>query len=247
MPGSTTRPAIEISDLVVRRGRNEVLHALNLSVTSGSITGLLGPSGCGKTTLMRAIVGTQIVESGSVTVLGEPAGSASLRRRVGYVTQSPTVYLDLSVRDNVRYFAALYGRPAAAAAEAIDAVALGGYSDQQAGQLSGGQRARVSLACALVGNPELLILDEPTVGLDPVLRADLWDQFADLAAAGTTLLVSSHVMDEAEHCPELLLMREGSLIAQLSPDELRTETGQSSLEHAFLTLIRTRTVGAQQS
>ena len=190
---------------------------------------------------MRAIVGTQIVESGSVTVLGDPPDRASLRRRVGYVTQSPSVYLDLTVRDNVRYFARAV-RPSGAdvAAEAIDAVGLGALRRPDSADLSGGQRGRVSLACALVGEPELLVLDEPTVGLDPVLRAELWERFADLAAAGTTLLVSSHVMDEAEHCAELLLMRDGHPARPAHPDELRAETGcESSLEHAFLSLIRT--------
>ncbi|GAA4481053.1 ABC transporter ATP-binding protein [Rhodococcus olei] len=244
MSESFTGPAVDIRDLVVRRGRRVVLHGLDLRVRTGSITGLLGPSGCGKTTLMRAIVGTQIVESGTVTVLGEPAGSVALRRRVGYVTQSPSVYPDLTVRENIRYFAALYGRPASAVAEAVETVGLGDYGDDRTGELSNGQRGRVSLACALVAEPDLLVLDEPTVGLDPVLRADLWGRFAELAAAGTTLLVSSHVMDEAEHCHELLLMRDGDLLDVLTPTALLTRTGESSLEHAFLTLIRERE-GAQ--
>lgn len=229
---------IDIRNLVVRRGGREVLRDLTLRVGRGTITGLLGPSGCGKTTLMRAIVGTQIVASGSVTVLGLPAGSRPLRSRIGYVTQNPTVYLDLSVRDNVRYFASLYGRSSQAAAEAIEAVGLTTHTDQLTRDLSGGELSRVSLACALVAKPDLLVLDEPTVGLDPVLRAELWGRFADLAADGVTLLVSSHVMDEAEHCGELLLMREGLLLAQLTPAQLREETHESSLEHAFLSLIR---------
>ena len=230
-------PAIEISDLVVRRGAREVVREVSLTVPKGSITGLLGPSGCGKTTLMRSIVGTQITKSGTVSVLGEPAGSAGLRARVGYVTQAPSIYSDLSVRANVSYFATLYGRRGRVDA-AIDAVGMLPYASQRGDELSGGQRTRVSLACALVSEPELLVLDEPTVGLDPVLRADLWERFAALAAAGTTLLVSSHVMDEAAHCDELLLMREGELLAQLSPAELRTRTGDSSLEDAFLALIK---------
>lgn len=240
MPG--TSPAVAIEDLVVRRGRTPVLHGLDLTIPAGSITGLLGPSGCGKTTLMRVIVGTQIVESGTVTVLGEPAGSPSLRHRVGYVTQSPTIYLDLSVRQNIAYFAALYGRPTHTVGEVIEVLGLTARADAPGGDLSGGERGRVSLGCALVAEPELLVLDEPTVGLDPVLRADLWERFAGLAAAGTTLLVSSHVMDEAEHCHELLLLRDGDLLAQIGPAALLERTRESSLERAFLTLIREREV-----
>ncbi|MET0798316.1 MAG: ABC transporter ATP-binding protein [Rhodococcus sp. (in: high G+C Gram-positive bacteria)] len=243
----TTTPAIDIRGLRVIRGKREVLHSLDLQVSSGSITGLLGPSGCGKTTLMRAIVGTQIVESGEVRVLGDLAGSVALRRRVGYVTQSPSVYGDLTVTRNVQYFGALYGKSSADVAAAVDAVGLRRYADQTAADLSGGQRGRVSLACALVASPDVLILDEPTVGLDPVLRVELWERFADLARSGTTLLVSSHVMDEADHCAELILMRDGHLLAQLSPDELRAKTSCERLEDAFLELIRTSPVGGEIS
>lgn len=243
----TTTPAIDIRGLRVIRGKREVLHSLDLQVSSGSITGLLGPSGCGKTTLMRAIVGTQIVESGEVKVLGDLAGSVALRRRVGYVTQSPSVYGDLTVTRNVQYFGALYGKSSADVAAAVDAVGLRRYADQTAADLSGGQRGRVSLACALVASPDVLILDEPTVGLDPVLRVELWERFADLARSGTTLLVSSHVMDEADHCAELILMRDGHLLAQLTPDELRAKTRCERLEDAFLELIRTSPVGGEIS
>ncbi|WP_194828806.1 ABC transporter ATP-binding protein [Nocardia sp. XZ_19_231] len=229
--------AVQVAGLTVKRGKRPVLHGLTLDIPRGSITGLLGPSGCGKTTLLRSIVGTQLVESGTVTVLGEPAGSAGLRRRVGYVTQAPSIYADISVRDNVAYYAALYGRDRADTESALGAVGLADHADQLGDQLSGGQKTRASLACALVGKPELLVLDEPTVGLDPVLRVELWKQFRELAAAGTTLLVSSHVMDEAEHCDKLLLMRDGELLAQLSPDELRERTDEQNLEAAFLTLI----------
>ncbi|MFE3546208.1 ABC transporter ATP-binding protein [Nocardia sp. NPDC059177] len=234
--------AVQVSDLTVRRGKRTVLHGLSMAIPRGSITGLLGPSGCGKTTLMRSIVGTQLVQSGTITVLGEPAGSAGLRRRVGYVTQAPSIYADISVRENVGYYAALYGRDRDDVESALTAVGLAEYAGQLGDQLSGGQKTRASLACALVGKPELLVLDEPTVGLDPVLRVELWKQFRELAAAGTTLLVSSHVMDEAEHCDTLLLMREGALLAQLSPDELRERTDEQNLETAFLTLI---TMGAR--
>ena len=234
--------AIVIRNLSVKRGKNPVLRDVSLTVPRGSITGLLGPSGCGKTTLMRAIVGTQIVESGEVTVLGGPAGSKALRSQVGYVTQSPSIYSDLTVRRNVAYFGALLGKSSSGVQEAIDAVGLTAYANQRADELSGGQRTRASLACALVAEPELLVLDEPTVGLDPVLRVELWERFAAIAAKGSTLLVSSHVMDEAEHCDQLLLMREGRLLAELPPAELRERTGEASLENAFLALIRS---GAQ--
>ncbi|MGO4616838.1 ABC transporter ATP-binding protein [Nocardia sp. 2YAB30] len=230
-------PAVDVRNLRVSRGGREVLHDVSLTIPRGSITGLLGPSGCGKTTLMRSIVGTQIVESGDISALGRPAGSAELRHRIGYVTQAPSIYSDISVRENVAYFGALYGRDRDAIDDAIVAVGLNTHAHQRGDELSGGQQTRASLACALVAQPELLILDEPTVGLDPVLRVDLWKQFRELAAGGTTLLVSSHVMDEAEHCDRLLLMRDGHLLAQLSPDELRAETGEQNLETAFLTLI----------
>lgn len=231
-------PAVSIDRLRVVRGRRVALDDVSVGIARGTITGILGPSGCGKTTLIRAIVGTQIVAGGSVTVLGRPAGSADLRHRIGYVTQDATIYPDLRVIDNVRYFAALYGTGAHAADEAVDTVGLGDHRSALAGNLSGGQRTRVSLACALVARPELLVLDEPTVGLDPVLRVDLWQQFDALARGGTTLLVSSHVMDEADHCGDLLLMREGRVLAHSTPDRLRKDTGCTSLEEAFLSVIR---------
>ncbi|WP_280396138.1 ABC transporter ATP-binding protein [Nocardia brasiliensis] len=237
MSQTLSSAAVEVRNLAVRRGGRQVLHDVSLTIPRGSITGLLGPSGCGKTTLMRSIVGTQIVESGEISALGLAAGSAALRHRIGYVTQAPSIYSDISVHENVAYFAALYGRGRAAVDAAIEAVGLGEHAKQRGDELSGGQKTRASLACALVAQPELLVLDEPTVGLDPVLRVDLWKQFKELAAAGTTLVVSSHVMDEAEHCDRLLLMREGRLLAQLSPDELRAETGEQNLERAFLALI----------
>ncbi|XVV14655.1 ABC transporter ATP-binding protein [Actinoplanes sp. CA-131856] len=229
---------IEVKDLVIERGKREVLHGVSCTVPTGRVTGLLGPSGSGKTTLIRAIVGVQIVKSGSVTVFGEPAGSAGLRRTVGYVTQAPSVYADLTVRENVRYFAALYGLGAAEAGRAIDDVGLTDAAGQLVGNLSGGQRSRASLACAMIGTPRLLVLDEPTVGLDPVLRADLWAKFHALAAAGTTLLVSSHVMDEAGRCDQLLLIREGRIVADDTPAAIRSAAGADDLEEAFLRLIR---------
>ncbi|UTT49791.1 MULTISPECIES: ABC transporter ATP-binding protein [Rhodococcus] len=236
-----TSTTVDIRDLNVRRGSHRALEDVSVRVPRGSITGLLGPSGCGKTTLMRTIVGTQIVESGTVTVLGLPAGSAALRRRIGYVTQSPSVYPDLTVAENVSYFASLYGRKGTAVADTVAAVGLTDHAHDRTSALSGGQLGRVSLACALVGDPELLVLDEPTVGLDPLLRAELWEHFRSLADRGTTLLVSSHVMDEADHCDTLVLLREGRLVARLTPAELREQTGETGLENAFLRLIRNRT------
>jgi ABC-2 type transport system ATP-binding protein len=230
--------AIEVRDLVVKRGKRVVLDGFTCSIPRGSITGLLGPSGSGKTTLMRAIVGVQIVESGYVTVLGEPAGSASLRRRMGYLTQAPSVYNDLTARENARYFASLYGLGKAAANAALDAVGLRDAADQLVANLSGGQRSRASLACALVGRPEVLVLDEPTVGQDPVLRDELWDRFRELAADGATLLISSHVMDEANRCDQLLLIREGILIADDTPAAVKDSAGTDDLDQAFLNLIR---------
>jgi ABC-2 type transport system ATP-binding protein len=229
--------AVEMRDLRVVRGGKLVLPGISIGVRAGSVTGLLGPSGSGKTTLMRSIVGVQIVEAGEVTVLGSPAGSPELRRRVGYVTQAPSVYADLSVRENLRYFARVLGAPKERVDRVIEMVDLGGQADQVAVTTSGGERARASLATALLGEPELLVLDEPTVGLDPVLRRDLWNLFHELAEGGTTLLVSSHVMDEADRCEELILLREGRVVAAATPAELRARTGADRLDDAFLRLV----------
>ncbi|HEX5780852.1 MAG TPA: ABC transporter ATP-binding protein [Solirubrobacteraceae bacterium] len=229
--------AVEIDGLEVVRGGRPVLHGLTARLEAGRVTGLLGPSGCGKTTLIRSIVGVQKVAGGSVRVLGEAAGAPSLRRRVAYVTQAPSVYADLTVHENLRYFAAVLDVPAREIGRALQAVDLAGAGGQLVGTLSGGQRSRVSLAAALLGAPDLLVLDEPTVGLDPVLRRDLWTLFHRLAEEGATLLVSSHVMDEAARCDRLLLMREGRLVADTTPEELRERTGEHEMESAFLRLV----------
>jgi ABC-2 type transport system ATP-binding protein len=230
--------AIEVRDLVVKRGRRTVLDRFDCSIARGSITGLLGPSGSGKTTLMRAIVGVQIIQGGTVTVLGAKAGSAPLRHKIGYLTQAPSIYSDLTARENARYFASLYGLGRAAADEALAMVGLRDAADQLVVNLSGGQHSRASLACALVGKPEVLVLDEPTVGQDPVLRDELWGRFRDLAAGGATVLVSSHVMDEANRCDRLLLIREGALIADDTPAAVKGSAGTDDLDQAFLNLIR---------
>ena len=228
---------ISIRRLRVVRGGREVLHEIDLDVEAGRVSGLLGPSGSGKTTLMRAVVGTQIVEAGGVTVLGLPAGSRALRARVGYMTQAPSVYGDLTVRENLTYFGRLVGVGAGRVEQVIERVGLTAERDQVVVTLSGGERARVSLGAALLNEPEVLVLDEPTVGLDPVLRRDLWSFFHELAEAGTTLLVSSHVMDEAARCDRLVLMREGSILAMATPEELRYRTGATDLDEAFLELV----------
>jgi ABC-2 type transport system ATP-binding protein len=230
-------PAIEIRGLRVVRGGHEVLPGIDLDVEAGTVTGLLGPSGSGKSTLIRAIVGVQIVAAGTVTILGSPAGSPELRRRVGYMTQAPSVYGDLTVRENLDYFARLLGANAGRVDEVMQRVELDAYAESAVASLSGGQRARVSLAAVLLGAPDLLVLDEPTVGLDPVLRRVLWEFFRTLAAEGKTLLVSSHVMDEAARCDRLILQREGQILALATPAEIRERTGADSLDEAFLRLI----------
>ncbi|MGW4034448.1 ABC transporter ATP-binding protein [Streptomyces sp. NPDC004838] len=237
--------AVLARGLTVVRGARPVLRGIDFTVPTGRITGLLGPSGCGKSTLMRAIVGTQAKVTGTLDVLGRPSGDAALRSRIGYVTQAPSVYVDLTVRQNLEYFASVLepGRHhrdtrREHVTRAISDVDLTSHADALAGRLSGGQLSRVSLAVALLGTPELLVLDEPTVGLDPVLRRDLWDLFHRLAdGRGTTILVSSHVMDEAERCHRLLLMREGEILAEDTPDDLRLRTRSETVEAAFLHLV----------
>jgi ABC-2 type transport system ATP-binding protein len=235
--------SIEVRDLVIRRGKRTVLDGFSCAIPQGSVTGLLGPSGSGKTTLMRAVVGVQVVASGTITVNGHPAGSPPLRGRIGYVTQAPSVYADLTVRENARYFASLYRLGPEQADAAIEAVGLSGHAGQLVAALSGGQRSRASLACAIVGRPEVLVLDEPTVGQDPVLRDELWGHFRRLAAEGVTVLVSSHVMDEANRCDRLLLIREGALIADDTPAAVKRAAGTEDLDQAFLRLIRDRADG----
>jgi ABC-2 type transport system ATP-binding protein len=229
--------SVQIAGLRVARGGRDVIPDLDAAIPSGQITGLLGPSGCGKTTLMRAIVGVQVIARGSVTVLGQPAGSRELRRRVAYQTQAPSVYDDLSVRENLQFFAAVLGVDDQGVDDAIETVGLSGLGRALAGQLSGGERSRVSLAVALRAPPEVMVLDEPTGGRDPVLRKQLWGTFRRLADGGATLIVSSHVMDEARRCDRLLLMRAGQLIADDEPQALMQRTKADDVEGAFLALV----------
>jgi ABC-2 type transport system ATP-binding protein len=231
--------AVVARGLVVHRGGREVLHGLDFTVQGGHVTGLLGPSGCGKSTLMRTLVGVQAGVTGDVTVLGEPAGAKVLRHRIGYVTQAASVYDDLTVVENLRFFASVLGLGRAEVARCLSAVDLEAEADRVVRRLSGGQRSRVSLAVALLSTPDLLVLDEPTVGLDPVLREDLWKLFHGIAKDGAAVLVSSHVMDEAERCQRLLLMRDGVFLADGSPQEIKEKAGADDIEGAFLALVRT--------
>jgi ABC-2 type transport system ATP-binding protein len=233
--------SVEVDDLHVVRGGVRAVDGVSLAVPAGQVTGLLGPSGCGKTSLLRSVVGVQIVRSGTVTVLGLPAGHRDLRHRIGYVTQAPSVYDDLTVAENLRFFARVLGLDRHEVDRCITAVDLDDHRDRVASRLSGGQRSRVSLAVALLGSPDLLVLDEPTVGLDPVLRRDLWELFHRLADDGAAVLVSSHVMDEAERCDRLLLMRAGRLLADESPRGLLERTGTADIESAFLALVESGT------
>lgn len=231
--------SIEAENVTVAKGRKVILDGLAFAVPAGSVTGLVGPSGSGKTTLMRAIVGVQKTTSGGLRVLGMPAGSKRLRSRIGYVSQEAAVYGDLTVAQNLRYFATLARAGKAQVNTAIEQVQLGAQRDQLVATLSGGQRARVSLAVALLGNPDVLVLDEPTVGLDPLLRRELWELFGRLAGKGKTLLVSSHVMDEAERCDSLLLLRDGKLLWHDGREKLLRHTGEKSVEEAFVKMIST--------
>jgi ABC-2 type transport system ATP-binding protein len=237
MGNSEGAPAIAVRGLRVVRGRNRVIEGLDLTVPAGQVVGLLGPSGSGKTTLMRAVVGAQIVAGGTVEVFGEAAGAAALRQRVGYTTQAPSVYPDLTVAENLRYAAAIMRVDGDRVSATLVDVDLAGFEKRIVRTLSGGELSRVSLAVTLLGRPDLLVLDEPTVGLDPVLRRDLWNLFHRLRDAGASLLVSSHVMDEAVRCDRLILMRSGAILADGTLPDLLERTGAADAEGAFLHLV----------
>ena len=234
-----TNYALEADSLSVHRGGVPVLRDLSFRVGGATIVGLVGPSGCGKTTLMRSLAGVQRC-TGRLTVLGRPAGDPALRRTIGYGAQGGATYGDLSVEENLRYFASVVDAGNDDIERALTQVDLERLRHRVVDRLSGGQRTRVSLGVALLGRPSLLILDEPTVGLDPVLREQLWRLFRELAAGGTTLLVSSHVMDEAERCDELLVLRDGELLAQGTPSDLQRRTGTAGMNDAFLALVAER-------
>lgn len=238
-PSQEAQPpaVVRARGLRVSRGGQEILHGLDLELAEGSITGLLGPSGCGKTTLMRALVGVQHY-AGELDVLGHRPGSPATRGRIGYMAQGGAVYTDLTARQNVAYFASLAGHRSRDVKDVLAAVGLAEIADRPVSTYSGGQAGRVSLACALVGSPDLLVLDEPTVGLDPVTREELWTAFHTIAEAGTAILVSSHVMDEAFRCDRVLLMRDGRFLAASTAAELLERTGTQTLDEAFLAVIR---------
>jgi ABC-2 type transport system ATP-binding protein len=232
--------SIQAQAMSVVKDHARILHELNFTVKSHSITGLIGPSGSGKTTLMRAIVGVQNVSEGDLMILGSKAGVKNLRRKIGYMAQTPAIYGDLTVLQNIKYFAKLINADNHLIAALISAVELTDHQHQLVDKLSGGQKTRVSLAIALLGNPEILILDEPTVGLDPVLRRDLWRLFKKLAMQGKTLIISSHVMDEAEKCDDLLLLRDGKLLWSGDKKALLDTVKESTVEDAFLHMIDQR-------
>ena len=231
-----TEAAIRVEGVVKAFDGVRALDGISLEVPPGEVYGLLGPNGSGKTTLIRALVGLVAPDAGAVTVLGTRMPDLGVLGRIGYMTQAAALYDDLSVEDNVRFFADVYGAGAEAVGEALRLVDLADRRRSLVATISGGMRQRCSLACALVHRPKLLLLDEPTVGVDPQLRVQFWEHFRRLAADGTAIVVSSHVMDEAERCDRLGLIRLGRLIAEGSADDLRRQAGVERLEDAFLRL-----------
>jgi ABC-2 type transport system ATP-binding protein len=227
--------AVETDDVRRFFGAFEAVRGISLRVQPGETYGLLGPNGAGKTTLIRMLVGLLKPSEGRVRVLGVEMPNKAVLAKVGYMTQSKAIYTDLTVRENVRFFGAMAGvRDERRVDEVISLVDLGDWADNAVRELSGGMQQRTSLACALVHRPRLLLLDEPTVGVDPQLRAQFWAYFATLNGEGVTIIVSSHVMDEADRCTRLGFLRSGRLLAEGPPGELRSMAGTDNLEEAFL-------------
>ena len=227
--------AVDIQDVSKSFGAYKALNGVTLRVRRGEIYGLLGPNGAGKTTLIRLICGLLEANAGTVTMLGQRMPNVAVLRQVGYMTQQAALYPGLSVEENVAFFAAINGADAGIKA-ALELVQLYDRRKSVVATLSGGMRQRCSLACALVHRPELLLLDEPTVGIDPQLRVQFWESFRRMAAGGTTIIVSSHVMDEADRCQRLGLIQYGRLLAEGTPAEIRSQGGSPNLEDAFLAL-----------
>ena len=234
---ASRQPTFDVVNLCVKRQHDEILKSISFSAAPGELIGLLGPSGSGKSTLMRALLGVQAITSGSVQVLQSPPGSPSLRGQIGYMAQNSAIYVDLTVEENLRYFAGVLHQPSSEVTRVEEVVALTSFSNRLVSSLSGGERTRVSLGIALLGSPPVMILDEPTVGLDPMLRRDLWRTFEDLTATGATVMVSSHVLDEAARCARLLLLRNGSILFDNSPAQLLSVAGCTSYDSAFERLI----------
>ena len=232
---ATDTYAVEVEGVAKRFGKQPALDGVSLRIRRGEVYGLLGPNGAGKTTLIRSLVGLVAPEQGTVTVLGRRMPQLAVLARVGYMTQQAALYPDLSAEENVRFFGAIHGRENGVR-EALEFVELWDRRTSVVSTLSGGMRTRCSLACALVHKPDLLLLDEPTVGVDPQLRVQLWDGFRKMAAGGTAIVVSSHVMDEAERCDRLGLIRFGKLLAEGTVAEIKSRAGVDRLEDAFLKL-----------
>ena len=233
-----TEPLVSLEDVHKRFGKQEVLCGIDLELEAGLITGLLGPSGCGKTTLVNLIVGSLIATSGKITVLGKPAPPRSVRPEMGFMPQSEALYNDLTAQENLRFFGSLYGLSRKHLDEAIPKVLglvhLEDQGKKVVSSFSGGMKRRLSLAIALLHNPRLLVLDEPTIGLDPLHRVELWQSFHDLADAGATLFITTHVMDEAACCDRIIMLHDGQIIAQGTAEEIIRSAGASTLEEAFL-------------
>jgi ABC-2 type transport system ATP-binding protein len=228
--------AVDVEGVRKDFGGLHALDGVNLHIKTGEIYGLLGPNGAGKTTLIRAMVGLVAPDAGTVTVLGRRMPDVENLRKVGYMTQQAALYPGLSVEENVQFFAAINGADEAGVTDVLKLVRLDDRRKSVVVTLSGGMRQRLSLACALVHKPKLLLLDEPTVGVDPQLRVQFWEDFRRMAENGTTIIVSSHVMDEAERCQRLGLIQYGRLLAEGSPNEVRMQAGTNNLEEAFLKL-----------